>query len=131
MSISSKEQFEAMLLDVLQAYEVTPRFDNTLAAKSLGRHHLAATISNMLVDIENGNAIAPEEAKQRVEDSWNGLVKRREAEVSDLIAGELAKLQAAQQQFHAAQQQFHAARAAAQHPGGTWQRYEEPQKPPH
>lgn len=131
MSISSKEQFEAMLLDVLQGYEVTPRFDNTLDAKSLGRHHLAATISNMLVDIENGNAIAPEEAKQRMQDAWNGIINRREAEVREAVANELAKLQAMQQQFQAAQAQFHASRAAAQNPGGTWARYEEPQKPPH
>lgn len=128
MTISNQEIFESMLLDVLRAYDITPKFANQQGAKALGRMHLASFIAKMLVDIENGNVPTLEQARQRVSDEWNRLVGEREAQVKEAVANEMEKLNAMQANIRESM------RRAQQHqqpsPAGVWQQYQAPEPPP-
>jgi hypothetical protein len=124
MSISTKEIFEALLLDVLQGYDITPRFAAGDGAKKLGRFHLANRIGAMLSEIEGGHVPSREEAAQRNVDEWNRIVQAREAEVGEHLRSEFQRLQQAQQMF---QEQVRRAQQPQQ-TGGVWKQYEEQQK---
>jgi hypothetical protein len=126
MSISTKEIFEALLLDVLQGYDITPRFATGNGAKMLGRFHLANRIAGVLSEIEGGQVPSREEAAQRNVDEWNRIIQSREAEVGEHLKAEFQRLQQAQQMFQ--EQVRRAQRPTQQQQGEVWKQYEEEQK---
>lgn len=121
-----KEQLQALLLDVLQGYNITPRFANE-TEKLLGYHQLAHTLAGILVDVGRDQLPSAAEAKSRIADSWNRLVNERQAAIQEAIQADINKLHAAQAEFQAMQRA--AAKASSGVPPGhnpeTWANFKQ------